>query len=62
FPVGGGASSSGGASFTGSEGVNASGTGGAGRESAQARASRIAAIQALQDEINKKFSGQLYYS
>jgi hypothetical protein len=55
-------SSSGGAAYTTSEGSSGSATGSAGREAGLASLKKIAAIQALQDAINKKFSGPLYYT
>lgn len=55
-------SSSGGAAYTTAEGSSGSATGSAGREAGLASLKKIAAIQALQDAINKKFSGPLYYT
>ncbi len=55
-------SSSGGAAYTTAEGSSGSATGSAGMEAGLASLKKIAAIQALQDAINKKFSGPLYYT
>lgn len=61
FPSGSG-SASGGYGYTTTDTSSSEGTGGAGRESALAKAKAIAALQAIKDSVNKKFSGQLYYT
>lgn len=61
FPSGSG-SASGGYGYTTADTSSSEGTGGAGRESALAKAKAIAALQAIKDSVNKKFSGQLYYT